>query len=147
MKMNLVRFDPFRDMSALQTRVNRLFNDVLAGGADLETRGWSPVVDIFERGEDLVLRAEVPGVSRDKLDVSVENNVLTIRGERERDREIKEEHYHRVERSYGVFSRSFTLPATVDATKIAAQFKEGILEVVLPKAEAAKPKRISIEAS
>jgi len=145
--MNLVRFDPFRDMSLLQNRVNRLFSDVMAGSSDIETRGWSPVVDIFERGDDLVLRAEVPGIDREKLDVSVENNVLTLRGERQRDREVKEESYHRVERSYGAFSRSFTLPATVDSTKIAANYREGILEIVLPKAEVAKPKKIAIKTS
>ncbi len=145
--MTLVRFNPHRDMTAMQDRVSRLFSDVRFQSSGDDGRGWSPAVDIFERGEDLVLRAEVPGVAKGDLDVSVEENVLTLRGQRVRDEKVTEENYHRIERSYGAFARSFTLPASVDAAKIAAVYEDGVLEVVLPKAEAAKPKKISIKAS
>lgn len=145
--MTLVRWDPFRDLSMLQTRVNRLFGDALTGSTGEEFREWLPVVDIFERGDDVVLRAEVPGVKRDALDLSVEGNVLTLRGHRSRDETIEEQHYHRIERSYGSFTRSFTLPTSVDSNRIEATYNDGILEVVLPKAEEAKPKRIAVKAS
>jgi len=145
--MTLVRFDPFRDIATLQSRINNLFSDAFTRGGEEARDSWAPAVDIFERGEDLVLRAEVPGVAKDDLDVQVEGNVLTLRGQRIRDKEIREESYYRVERSYGSFSRSFTLPSTVDATRIAATSRDGILEVVLPKAEEAKPKRITVKAS
>jgi HSP20 family protein len=143
--MNLVRWDPFRDLSMLQSRVNRLFGDTLLGQAGEEFRGWAPVVDIFERGDDLVLRAEIPGVRKEDLDLRVEGNVLTLRGERTRDEKVAEENYHRIERSYGAFSRSFTLPSTIDASRIDASYKDGVLELILPKAEEAKPKRIEVK--
>lgn len=146
--MTLVRFDPFRDLSQLQNRVNRLFTDTRASGLEEDPfQSFSPAVDIFERGDNLILSAELPGVRREELDLKVEGNVLTIRGERVRDKTIQEEQYHRVERSYGTFSRSFTLPSTVDAARIQARFKDGILEVTLPKAEDAKPKKIDVQVS
>ena len=146
--MTLVRFDPFRDLSVLQNRVNRLFTDTRAAGADEDAfQSWAPAVDIFERGDDLILSAELPGVRREELDLKVEGNVLTLRGERVRDKTIHEDQYHRVERSYGTFCRSFTLPSTVDPSRIEARFKDGILEVVLPKAEDAKPKKIDVQVS
>jgi len=144
--MNLVRFDPYRDLSILHNHVNRLFTDTFSRGfGDEPLQAWAPAVDIFERGDDLVMRAEVPGVTKDDLDVGIEGNVLTLRGERERDKGISEENYHRIERTYGSFSRSFTLPNTVDASKIHATFKDGVLEMVLPKAEDAKPKKIEVK--
>jgi HSP20 family protein len=146
--MTLVRFDPFRDLSQLQNRVNRLFTDSRATGLEEDAfQNWAPAVDIFERGDNLILSAELPGVRREELDLKVEGNVLTLRGERLRDKTIQEEQYHRVERSYGTFSRSFTLPSTVDSSRIEARFKDGILEVVLPKAEDAKPKKIDVQVS
>ena len=143
--MTLVRFDPFREITHYHNRMNRLFSDAprRQGAAD----SWAPVVDIFERGEDLVLHAEIPGVNANDIDLRVEGDVLTLRGERARDTEMKEENYHRVERVYGSFSRTFTLPSSVDATRIAASSKDGVLEVVLPKAEEAKPKRIDVKVS
>jgi HSP20 family protein len=102
-------------------------------------------VDIFERGEDIVLRAELPAVRKEDLDLKVENNVLTLRGEKRRDETVKDEHYHRTERHYGMFTRSFTLPSTVDTAGIQASYKDGVLEVVLPKAEEAKPKQIEVK--
>ena len=144
--MTLVRWDPFRELTTLQNRMNRLFGDTLSHGTGENSfQTWVPAVDIFERGDDLVLRAELPGVDKDGLDLRVEGNVLTLHGERRRDDSVSEESYHRVERSYGSFTRSFTLPNTVDGTRIEANYRDGILEVVLPKAEDALPKRIEVK--
>lgn len=146
--MTLVRWEPFRDLSLLQGRFNRLFNDSLFHDAGEDgVQAWSPAVDIFEQGDDLILRAEVTGVKADDLDVKVDGNVLTLRGQRKREESIAEENYHRVERHYGAFTRSFTLPSSVDGSAIKARYQDGILEVVLPKAEEAKPRRIEVKAS
>jgi HSP20 family protein len=146
--MNIVRFDPIRDMAALQDRVNRIFADAYRrDNDDLMTRGaWVPPVDIYETGNhELVLRAELPDVPREDIALRVENNTLTISGERKMDTEIKEQQYHRIERTYGTFSRAFTLPATVDTSAIAAEYKNGILTVRLPLREEAKPKQIQVQ--
>jgi HSP20 family protein len=108
---------------------------------------WVPPVDIFEKNENLVLRVELPGVEKDDIEVRIENGVLSLHGQRRRDQEIEEKNAYRLERSFGAFSRSFSLPTTVDATRIAATYKDGILEVTLPKAEEAKPKRVPIQAA
>jgi HSP20 family protein len=149
--MAIVRWEPFRDLVGLQERMNRLFQDSYRGvgreaGEDDWALGgsWAPAVDIFEHEGNIVLKAELPGVDSKDVDIMVENNVLTLRGERKFDSEVKRESYHRVERSYGAFSRSFTLPTVVDTDKIKAEFKEGVLRVTLPKREEAKPKQISI---
>jgi len=146
--MNIVRFDPIRDMAALQDRVNRIFADAYRrDNDDLMTRGaWVPPVDIYETGNhELVLRAELPDVPREDIALRVENNTLTISGERKMDTEIKEEQYHRIERAYGTFSRAFTLPPTVDTGAIAAEYKNGVLTVRLPLREEAKPKQIQVQ--
>jgi HSP20 family protein len=146
--MNIVRFDPIRDMAALQDRVNRIFADAYRrDNDDLMTRGaWIPPVDIYETGNhELVLRAELPDVPREDIALRVENNTLTISGERKMDTEIKEQQYHRIERSYGTFSRAFTLPPTVDTSAIAAEYKNGVLTVRLPLREEAKPKQIQVQ--
>ena len=148
--MNIVRFDPFRDMAALQDRVNRIFADAYRrDNDDLMTRGaWVPPVDIYETGNhELVLRAELPDVPREDIALRVENNTLTISGQRKMDAEIKEEQYHRIERTYGTFSRSFTLPPTVDTGAIGAEYKNGVLTVRLPLREEAKPKQIQVQVS
>jgi HSP20 family protein len=148
--MAIVRWEPFRDLVSLQDRMNRLFDSSYrgvgaAGEEDWALGGsWAPAVDIFEHEGNIVLKAELPGVDPKDVDVRVENNVLTLRGERKFDSEVKRESYHRVERSYGTFARSFTLPAVVDTGNIKAEFKEGVLRVTLPKREEAKPKQISI---
>src|SRR5262245_3398534 len=147
--MAIVRWEPFRDLVSLQERMNRIFDDAFRGsrgGQDEWALGgsWAPSVDIYEHGGNLVLKAELPGVDAKDVDVRVENNVLTLRGERKLDNEVKQENYHRVERSYGSFSRSFTLPNVVDTDKIKAEFKDGVLQLVLPKKEEAKPKQIAI---
>lgn len=146
--MAIVRFDPFREMAALQDRVNRIFADAYSRrDDDLMTRGsWTPPVDIYETDKhELVVKVELPDVARDDIALRVENNTLTISGEKKMANEVKEEQYHRVERSYGAFSRSFTLPPTVDASAISAEFKNGVLAVRLPYREEAKPRQIQVK--
>jgi HSP20 family protein len=146
--MAIVRWDPIRDMAALQDRVNRIFADAYRRDNDeLMTRGsWVPAVDIFETdNHELVLKAELPDLTREDIALKVENNTLTISGQKKMDREVKEEQYHRIERSYGGFSRSFTLPTTVDTNAIGAEYKNGVLTVRLPLREEAKPKQIQVQ--
>jgi HSP20 family protein len=148
--MSMVRFDPFRDLAVLQDRVNRLFNDVPhAARRDdevLGTRGsWVPAVDIYEHDGTLVMKAELPDMKREDIDVSVENSTLTLRGERRFATDVKEESVHRIERAYGSFSRAFTLPPTVDAARISAEYKHGVLTISLPFREEAKPRSIKVE--
>lgn len=143
--MTIVRWDPFRELVSLSNRLDRVLSEAPRFGRDTESYGnWIPPVDIFEKNDELVLRAELPGMDREDIDLRVENGVLTLTGERGQDAAVTEESAHRRERVYGSFSRSFTLPASVDAGKIAASYKDGILEVVLPKSEASKPKRVEI---
>ena len=147
--MSLIRWDPFREMTSLQERMNRLFSGVLArsplGEEEITKGAWVPAVDIYETHESLILKAELPGIAKEDVSVEVEDNTLTLKGEKKFEAEVKEENYHRVERSYGNFQRSFTLPATVDQEKVKAKFKDGILEITLPKVEEAKPKQIKVE--
>jgi HSP20 family protein len=147
--MAITRFDPFRDLAILQDRMNRLFNDTWPnrGTEDhLLSRGtWTPAVDIYEANGELVLKAELPDMKREDIDVTVDNNTLSIRGERKLDSEIKQENFHRVERAYGSFVRTFSLPATVDAGKIGAEYKDGVLTVKLPFREEAKPRTINVQ--
>jgi HSP20 family protein len=147
--MAVVRWEPFRDLLTLQERMNRMFNESYRGGSasddDWSLGGsWAPAVDIYEHEGNIVLTAELPGVDPKDVDVRVENNVLTLRGERKWNGDVQRENYHRVERAYGSFTRSFTLPNVVDTTNIKADFKDGMLRLVLPKREEAKPKQISI---
>jgi HSP20 family protein len=145
--MNIVRFDPFREMAALQERVNRAFGDMSRQyDDDLTTRGsWIPAVDIYQTdNHTLVLKVELPDVAREDIDLRVENNTLTITGQKQRDKAVKEDQYHRIERTFGSFSRTFTLPPTVDAGKIGAEFKNGVLTVTLPLREDAKPRQIQV---
>jgi HSP20 family protein len=146
--MAIARFDPFRDLAVLQDRMNRLFNDSVSGRGredDLMSRGtWTPAVDIYEEDGGLVLKAEVPDITREDIDITVENNTLTLRGERKLANEIKQENFHRIERAYGKFVRQFALPPTVDSGKIAADFKDGVLTVKLPLREEMKPRTIKV---
>jgi HSP20 family protein len=147
-EMSTIRWEPYRDLVSLQERMNRLFNDSLSRWSGEETYGsWTPPVDIFEKNESLVILAELPGLRREDIDISVEGGTLTLRGERRRDNEVKEESYYRVERRYGVFARSFSLPTSVDAEKIQATYSGGLLRIELPKAEEARPKRVEISGS
>ena len=147
--MAIVRFEPFRDLTSLQERMNRLFSESYrsqqTGDDDWALGGtWAPAVDIYEQDNNIVLKAELPGVDPKDVDIRLENNTLTLRGERKFDDEVKKENYHRVERAYGAFTRSFTLPTVVDQGSIKAEFKDGVLRVTLPKREEAKPKQIHI---
>jgi len=150
--MPVVRWEPFRDLVSLQDRMNRLFDESYRGRNTTEDDwslggSWAPAVDIYEHQGNIVLTAELPGVDPKDVDIRVENNVLTLRGERKWNDDVQRESYHRVERSYGSFTRSFTLPNVVDTEKIKADYKEGMLKLVLPKKEEAKPKQISINVS
>jgi HSP20 family protein len=148
--MAIVRWEPFRDLVSLQERMNRMFDESFRGAhrasgeEDWVGGAWAPAVDIFEQDGTIVLKAELPGIDPKDVDVRVENNILTLRGERKLESEVKKENYHRVERSYGTFSRSFTLPNAIDTEKIKAEYKDGVLRMSLPKKEEAKPKQISI---
>jgi HSP20 family protein len=146
--MNLVLRDPFwKEFNTLSGRLNRLLGDAPREDASDSLGSWSPVVDIFDKGNEVVIHAEIPGVKKEDIDVRVENNVLTIRGKKEQKEEVKEEGYFRSERLYGSFSRSFSLPSTVEASRIAAQYKDGVLTLSIPKAEEAKPRQIEVKVS
>lgn len=143
--MNIIRRDPFRELRGLQDDMTRLF----AGMAPLSSEdsvfgAWQPKVDIFEDQDVLVIEADMPGVKREDLDLTIENNVITLSGERKMEERKERENYHRVERSYGSFTRSFTLPRTVDTEKIKAEFKDGVLTVSLPKREETKARKIDV---
>jgi len=146
--MSIVRYDPFRDLRTLQEEVNRLFTGNFARAFDDEgiARGsWSPNVDIYENKDQIVLEAELPGMNREDFDVSVENNIITLRGERHFEKKEDSDNYHRVERAYGSFTRSFTLPNTVSSEGASADYSNGVLRVTIPKREETKARRIEIK--
>jgi len=146
--MAIVRFDPLRELSHMQDRINRIFGDAYRRTDEDVLKGgdWTPPVDIFEnKDHEIVLRAELPGLKREDIDIRVENNTLTLRGERKQENEVNQENYHRVERSYGNFSRSFSLPATVNTEKVSATFADGVLSITLPTREEAKPRQIQVQ--
>jgi len=146
--MLLTKWEPFKDLTSLQGRINRLFDDSLIRSRffddDTLSGIWAPVVDVYETENEIVIKAEIPGVSKKDVNVELKDNILTLSGERKREKDIKEENYHGKERYYGAFRRSFGLPAHVEHEKVKARFKDGILEITLPKVEAAKPKKIEI---
>jgi HSP20 family protein len=146
--MNIVRFNPFRELEDIQTRLNRYFGESLPGRK--ETDGvffadWAPAVDIQETEKEYLIKAELPEVSKENVKVEMLDGVLTIEGERKQEKEEKGKRFHKVERAYGRFVRQFTLPAEVDAAQIQAEFKDGMLNVHLPKTAAAKPKAIEVK--
>jgi len=146
--MNIVRFDPIREMAVFQDRVNRAFGDLGRRFDDeVPARGaWVPAVDVFENDQhELVLKAELPDLKREDIDIRVENNALTLSGQKKAEQEFSEDRYHRIERTFGHFSRTFTLPNTVDTGRISAEYKNGVLTVKLPKREDAKPKQIQVQ--
>jgi len=143
--MAIIRWDPFRDLVTLRDKMNRLFEGAVRGEEkDLITSSWAPAVDIYETENELVLAAEVPGVEEKDVEISVEDNTLSIRGERKFQKETKEENYHRIERSYGSFYRSFTLPSYVDQERIHAEHESGVLKVHMPKKPEVKPRKVKI---
>lgn len=144
----MTRTDPFRELASLQDRMNRLFGDLyLRGDEGVNRRAdWIPPVDIYETDDHaLVIKAELPDVAREDIEVTVENNTLALRGSKKMPADVKEEQFRRIERSYGTFSRSFTLPDTVDASKVTAEYKNGVLTVRLPFREESKPRTINVE--
>jgi HSP20 family protein len=146
--MTLVRWsDPIREFAQIQDRINRVFNDYGRAEDGLLTSGaWVPPVDIYQNGDhEVVLKAELPEMNREDIDITVDNGTLTIRGEKKLSSDVKEEQFHRIERRYGLFNRSFTLPRTVDTTKVAAEYKNGVLTVKLPLREEAKPRQVKID--
>src|SRR5260370_42285087 len=141
----LTRWEPFRGATSLQDQVNRLFNDVLERrGEESSLTAWAPAVDIYETGQELVVKADLPDVDPKDLDIRVENNILTIRGERKFEKKVNEESYLRVERAYGSFARSFTLASTVNSEAIKTDYQHGVLTLSIPKREEAKPKQIKV---
>ena len=144
--MAIVKVDPFREFAAMQDRMNRLFGNVYLRDEDTGLRGsWMPAVDIYEtEHHDLIVRAELPGITREDIEVSVENSTLVLKGEKKLDTAVKDENYRRIERAYGSFHRSFTLPNTVDAGRVAAEVKNGVLTVTIPVAERARPRKIEV---
>ena len=146
--MALIRWEPVRELSSIQTEMNRLFNTFFdtpsSGNGAPALRRWIPAMDIAETGEEFVLRADLPGLSEGEVNIELDDNVLTISGERKSEREERKEGYHRVERSSGSFSRSLTLPEGVDADAVKASFDKGVLEVRIPKPEQRKPRKVAI---
>ncbi|HYL61195.1 MAG TPA: Hsp20/alpha crystallin family protein [Candidatus Methylomirabilis sp.] len=142
---SLSRWEPFRGANTLQEQANRMFNELLSRpGEESSLTTWAPAVDIYETEHELVVKADLPDVDPKELDIRVENNVLTIRGERKFEKEVNEDNYLRVERTYGSFSRSFSLANTVNAEAIKADYQNGVLTLSIPKREEAKPKQIKV---
>jgi HSP20 family protein len=150
--MTIVRWEPLRELNSLQSEMNRLFNTVFdqpggnGGSGGSTMRRWMPAMDLLETGDHFVLRADLPGMSEDDINIELEDSTLTVSGERKAEHESKEEGYYRVERAFGSFSRSLTLPKGVDPESVNAHFDKGVLEVRIPKPEERKPRRINIGA-
>ncbi|CAB1060448.1 hypothetical protein D1BOALGB6SA_5214 [Olavius sp. associated proteobacterium Delta 1] len=146
--MNLVRWNPWRDMPIVHNRLNRFFDEpfLRIGRMDEEANPglWNPAVDLYEKDDHFVIKAELPGVDKNNIKVDLKDRVLTLSGERTYDNEVKEENYYRKERSYGKFQRAFALPTDVDSDKITAEFKDGVLRVEVPKPEEKKTKQVTI---
>jgi HSP20 family protein len=142
----ITRWDPFREFSTLQDRMNRLFRESHGDSREesLTTSSFAPAVDVYEDEHQVTLKVEVPGVDEKDIDVRIENNVLSVHGERKFEKEEKEENFRRVERQYGSFTRTFTLPNIVDAEKVEAHYEKGVLKITLPKKAEAKPKQIKV---
>ncbi len=140
--------DPFKELSAIHERMNQLFDETFLPSRGSEAAPaaamWSPAIDIYEAGDDIVVKAEVPGIGKDEVAVEVKDGILTLSGERKFEKEDKEENYHRIERSYGTFVRSFALPSSVDPEKVQAALREGVLEVRIGKREQAKLRKVKV---
>jgi HSP20 family protein len=145
MRATFTQFQPFRGVNTLQDQINRLFNETSdRSSEEANLTAWAPAVDIFETEQNLVVKADLPDIKPEELDIRVENNILTIRGERKFEKKVNESDYLRVERSYGAFSRSFSLANTVNTEAIQAEYKNGVLTLSIPKREEAKPKQIKV---
>ncbi|MGH9359996.1 MAG: Hsp20/alpha crystallin family protein [Terriglobia bacterium] len=145
--MAIVRWEPFRDLLTTQDRFNRLLNETFSNvfsGEQFSAKSWTPPVDIFETDHDLIVKTELPGIDPKDVEVRVEDGTLYLKGERKYENEVKEQNYHRVERAYGSFMRSFTLPSSVNTDDVKAEYKDGVLTLTMAKREEAKPKTIKI---
>lgn len=143
----LTRWEPVRELASLQERMNRLFNDSFSpvtSQESLAAGSFVPPVDVYEDEQGIRLKMEVPGIDEKDIDIRLENNLLTVRGERKLEKETKEENYHRIERSYGSFTRSFTLPNTVNPEEVKAGYSKGVLSISLGKKAEARPKQIKV---
>lgn len=140
----LNRWEPFRSNLGFESQVHRMFNELFDRSQESNLTTWAPAVDIFEGQNELVVKADLPDIKPEELDIRVENNILTIRGERKFEKKVDEKNYLRVERSYGSFARSFSLANTVNAEAIKADYKDGVLTLTIPKREEAKPKQIKV---
>lgn len=143
-------FDPWKDFGSLQERINRMFDDTIrtlypTDGEELEKGTWAPAVDIYETNDSFVVSADLPGLNKDEIQIDLKDNTLTLKGEKKFEEKVSKDNYIRVERAYGSYVRSFTLPQNVDPEKIKAKYKEGVLEVTIPKKEDARPKQIKVE--
>ena len=145
--MAIVKYSPFRDLRNLQEQMNRLLDLAWSreGGEELREGAWQPPVDIFEDENFVVIKAELPGIDQKDIEERIEDNTLTLRGERKHEEEVRKENYHRIERYYGGFQRSFSLPHTIDQEKVKATCDKGVLTITLPKREETKPKQINVE--
>lgn len=146
--MNMIRWNPSRDMSSLQNRMSHMFcdffNPIAKDGGEISMWDWNPVVDIYENDSNIVIKAELPGVDKKDIHIDVNDRVLTLKGERSSDNEVKEDNYYRRERTLGKFERCFALPEKIDADKINAGYKDGVLKIDIPKPEVYKPKKIVV---
>ena len=146
--MTLVRWRPMRDVFRFRDEMDRLFDDFMERfptRRDLGDRMWSPDVDLCETDNEIVVEAEIPGMEQKDINVTIKDNVLTLKGEKKQEKEVKEANYHRVERNYGSFARTFTLPTAVVVDKAQAKYDNGVIRITLPKAEEVKPKEISVQ--
>jgi HSP20 family protein len=145
--MNLIRWDPFKELEGIQTRLNHMFGDspTRAFDDDRFFANWAPPVDIQETEKEYIVKADLPDVKKEDVKIEIDEDVLTVEGERKQEKEEKDKRFHRTERSYGRFVRRFALPTHVDGTAVKAEFKDGVLNVHLPKTEAAKPKAIEVK--
>jgi HSP20 family protein len=145
--MTLVKWEPFRDLMAMQDRMTRLIDETLSRiwKEDMAQGVWSPSVDILERGDEVVLKADLPGVTQNEIDIRVEEGTLTIQGERKFVKESSEENYVQIERPYGTFRRTFSIPRTIDQESIKASYKDGVLRIILPRKQEIQPKQIVVE--
>jgi HSP20 family protein len=142
--MSISRWYPIREVATLQNRVNSLFQDFAGDSEPVTTASFAPAVDVYENSEKVVLKLDIPGIKEEDLDIRVENQALTVRGERKFENEEKEENFHRIERRYGSFYRSFSLPTTVDTENVAASYNAGVLKLELKKKASAQPRQIKI---
>lgn len=145
--MAIVRYNPFRELRGIQEQMNRMIDQAWSRGSGEEVRegAWQPPVDIYEDGESVTIKAEIPDVEQKDVEVKIEDNTLVIRGERKQDMSLKRENYHRIERYFGSFQRSFALPLTIDQENVKADYDKGILTVILPKKDGEREKKIKVE--